>query len=387
MKRADLTEYGHAPDRVELSLLRCIVLGEALPRPVIELVVEARAADAGIARLLPALRGHPDLGRLPGAARDRIAAGHRQSTCRYLALKASLSLLLPRLAAGGVEVLLLKGFPLATLYYQSVGARPMVDLDLAVRPAQFEPARRVLERAGFMTTPEHRAAAPGPGGHAVAFRNGEGLEIDLHTHILRASRWHGADDAFWSGALPFAVREHAALTLCAADHLLQTCVHGPPWNLVSPIRWVVDAAAILERGAIDWPRLVEQVARHDCAGPVLACLGYLRDQFGLPIPAGRLDELGRRPDSEASERYFRLVAPGPASRGGPRHWLARLAADRARQARGEAAAGGRAPGLLTLAASKLEITRWRDLPIVWRRLRRVARRRPGLRRPRVFDPR
>jgi Uncharacterised nucleotidyltransferase len=380
MKQAELADYGHAPGPVELSLLRCIVLGEPIPRSVVELVTGTAATDAGISRLLPALRGHPDLGRLPGAARDRIAAGHRESTCRYLALKASLSLLLPRLAAAGIEVLLLKGFPLATLYYQSVGARPMVDLDLAVHPAHFGAARRAIEQAGLATSAERRAAPPLPGGHAVAFRAEDGLELDLHAQVLHASRWAGADDAFWSGAVRLAIRGHRALTLCPADHLLHSCIHGVQRNEVSPVRWIVDAACILRRGEIDWRRLVEQVGRHDCAGPVRAGLGYLCDQLALPIPAQVLAELDRLPRSEASDRYFRLVAIGPASRGGPRHWLARLAADHARLARGQAAAGQAAPRLLGLAISKLELDGWRALPVVVRRLCGAARRRQSARR-------
>ena len=65
----------------------------------------------------------------------------------------------------------------------------MADLDLAVRPVHFEAARRVIERVGFAAGGERRAALPLPGGHAVGFRNADGLELDLHAHVLRASRW------------------------------------------------------------------------------------------------------------------------------------------------------------------------------------------------------
>ncbi len=389
MMRAGLANYGHAPSPAETSLLRCIVLGEPMPPMVAGLVTGAQAAriEPGIARLLPALRGHADLGSLPKELQDLIVTRHRESTCRYLALKAGLCALIPPLAAGGIEVLMLKGFPLATLYYDSVGARPMGDLDLAVRPPQYEAARRVLERAGFATAPERSAAAPGPGNHAVGFYSAEGLEIDLHIHVLRPSRWEGADDAFWDRALPLQVREHTVLTLCAADQLLHACIHGLQRKDISPVRWIVDAAAIVQSGLADWPTLAAQVARHDCAGPMLACLGYLRAQFRLPIPVAILDELGRLPYSEVSDRYFQLVAMGRASRAGPRHWLERLAVDRARYARGQAAAGCPAPGLAALAASKLELDGLRALPVVLRRLLGAARRRQRLRRPRAADPR
>lgn len=56
---------------------------------------------------------------------------------------------LARLAAADIPTLLLKGAPLATLYYRDLGARAMADFVVAVPTSHAIAATGELERAGF----------------------------------------------------------------------------------------------------------------------------------------------------------------------------------------------------------------------------------------------
>ncbi len=89
--------------------------------------------------------------------------------------------------AAGIEVLVLKGLPLASRWYGGVGARFTWDLDLLVREAELPRAVDLLGGLGFVppagTTPflgvARRVA------HALECRRADGLSLDLHWAFRR----------------------------------------------------------------------------------------------------------------------------------------------------------------------------------------------------------
>lgn len=132
------------------------------------------------------------------------------------------------LQGAGLELLALKGGALVSSAYQRPGARPMIDLDLAVRPADVATAVEALQRAGFSSPSENPARALRVH-HSIGFVDQADHEIDLHRGML----WRaGLDQDFWKRAVPVEVAGARVLTLCPADQLLHVCVHGAAWNVV-----------------------------------------------------------------------------------------------------------------------------------------------------------
>lgn len=197
-------------------------------------------------------------------------------------------ILLSLLERAGIEVMLLKGLALASLYYDDPGLRPMGDMDFLVRPEQAEAAGRVLADAGWHSPDLALLARP-------AFRNtnhaifcdkpGNPMQMDLHWHIAHEGCWDGADADLWQHAQDFSLHGHPARSLSDTDQLFHTCIHGARQNAVAPIRWVADALTILRRGRIDWARLGVKLRDGRYERRFHTLFHYLRNSFDAPIPA------------------------------------------------------------------------------------------------------
>lgn len=130
----------------------------------------------------------PLMGRLKGLS--------RRFWCEGQTLFFALTPALERLAAAGVDLLLLKGAPLVLSYYGNHALRPMADLDIAVPHDRLAQAIDLLKEDGWQVE-----NPPGPDTlryfHAARCTNGR-LELDIHYHFLRECVCLDADRWFWS---------------------------------------------------------------------------------------------------------------------------------------------------------------------------------------------
>ncbi|MGH8558526.1 MAG: nucleotidyltransferase domain-containing protein [Methylococcales bacterium] len=194
----------------------------------------------------------------------------------------------------GILVMLLKGWPLLTLYYRDLGSRPMKDLDIFVRHCDTLRAIKILREQGW----NHKSDWAGPGKniepehnldlrHACNFANHSGADIDLHWHALDECREAGADDVFWRYATPFL---SADLPLCVphpTEMLLHICLHGLHHNpFCLNCRWLADLSKILEVSCreIAWDRLVVEARRRGFSLWIKECLVYLHEVLQVAIP-------------------------------------------------------------------------------------------------------
>lgn len=264
---------------------RSIDLEAAFARPVMRLL------PLVCANLLRLGVDDPLMGRLKGV--------YRLAWCENQRLFHTMQPVLAHLRNGGVELLLLKGVPLALSYYPSVGLRPMADLDLAVRPEHLDRALALLAEIGW-----RGAFKPSPSRedlryrHAWLGRNGAGDELDVHYHLLRDCLNPAADHWFWSAVEPVDLMGIDALQLEPTALLFHTLLHGVRWNEETPIRWIPDVLTIVrKRGAdLDWDRLLDFAATQHLTRRVALGLSYLAQHFGLVLPepvATRVRDGGR----------------------------------------------------------------------------------------------
>jgi hypothetical protein len=278
--------------------------------------------EYGSMRLLPLaylnlgrrLAGDPDAGWLKDAYRIDWAATQISLNAGWRAIDA--------LQATGIEVLLLKGAALIQEFYPGPGARPIADVDIAVRPTRVPDAVSALQAAGFAPVedePERLLATR----HSLAFRDRDGREVDLHRGVL----WRpGLDEEFWRRSYAREVPGTRARILDRADQLLHVCAHGAAWNPIHPVRWAADAFKILEprdsgfkvsglaEEGLDWDRLVAMAERGRLSLPLGEALAYLVAELGAPVPASAIDELRAIPVSGSERRAHEAIAQAPSSR-------------------------------------------------------------------------
>ena len=201
----------------------------------------------------------------------------------------------------GISTVVLKGAALAVLYYKDIGARPMNDFDILVPTERALTALDVLREIGLSPKkgPTDKLTPPNLYRiHGFGFINGNGLEIDLHWHVLKGSLDPNADVDFWESPGEINVSGIQTLALNPTDQLLHVCGDGERWDrVIPPIRWVADAMAVVNTSYadIDWDRLVEQVQKHRLRPSLSYTLRYLCERFDAPIPREVFDRLKRIP--------------------------------------------------------------------------------------------
>jgi hypothetical protein len=266
------------------------------------------ALDGGSTRLLPLLYANltrlgvtsPLLGRVRGVA--------RQAWYKNQLIVGRVGDVVRASHAAGLSTMVLKGVPLALVYYPHVSARPMADADVLVPPSRAAEALTLIEAEGW-----HARATPVDWpprfSASCSFKHDIGVELDLHDHVLHECVAAADDEPFWAAAESIEVGGAPTLMLAPSDQLLHTFAHGFRRSTVPPIRWAADAALVI-RGAearLSWPRLLAQARRCQLTRIVATMLEYLESTLEVPLPPGLLKDLRSAPASAAErlERWSR----------------------------------------------------------------------------------
>jgi hypothetical protein len=204
---------------------------------------------------------------------------------------------IPAFEAAGIQVMVLKGAALSIEYYRDHSLRPMDDVDFLVRYADADAAIEILRRRGWRLQDDW-AEKNGLGAQAREYYHGKclihpsGSVIDLHWNLLQLSLGPEADADFWAASRETMFNGRRIRILHPTDHLLHTCVHGASWDWLAPIRWIPDAAVILNKEPqFDWERLQEQARKRKLTLIVRGALEYIESNLGGFVPARVLAEL------------------------------------------------------------------------------------------------
>jgi hypothetical protein len=262
-------------------------------------------------RLLPlAWRNLTRLG-IDDPLMPRLKGLYRSAWVRNHVLFQELSNVLEAFGTASIDSILLKGAALVDRYYKDVGVRPMVDIDLLVRPSDSHPAMALLEGRGWVHPPLRSDALEWTS--RTLLINKQGLPLDLHWHLIKDFVEPGGDsahlvDSFWAGATPVEFETLSTKVLGPADQLLHVCVHGARWGSGATLRWVADSITILlsENGVLDWDRLVEQTARVRRSLQMADALAYVCRTFDAPIPGAVLTRLRKVPTNRRDTIAHRL---------------------------------------------------------------------------------
>jgi len=241
--------------------------------------------DQGSFRLIPLLYKRLRKMGVRKKIMNLFAGIYRMTWYKNRTLLYSATRLIKILDDCGIASLLLKGGAHSMLYYNDFGVRPMWDIDIMVKTDQVIEADEVIEEAGWYST-DRSIHHHIPYHHASSYRNSEGMELDLHWHLLHECCDREADADFWAQAKPAELHGASFYVLNATDQLFHVCIHGAVWSAVPTFRWVPDAMAIINHDefAVSWHRLIEQARKRHLLLRLREALAYLKDNFEANIP-------------------------------------------------------------------------------------------------------
>jgi hypothetical protein len=267
--------------------------------------------DDGSARLLPLLVPRAHLFPADDPAWPVIRGCYRRAFFHGQLLRARAMEALDLLAGAGIAALTLKGGAMLRYYGSNPALRPMNDFDVLVPRELAVDAMRVLVDHGW------RSALPQPellpeAYHSAGFSSRDGLDIDLHWHVVPAQDEPSSLADAWTAAVPDGA---TSLALGAEDLLVVVCAHAAQWSPIASVRWVADALAILraEGGAFEWARVGTLAAGWHVVPHLTDTLGYLRDRWRVDVPAPVFAQLASAEVSAAERRAYAVLGRMPGA--------------------------------------------------------------------------
>ncbi|MEQ3540652.1 nucleotidyltransferase family protein [Pseudonocardia tropica] len=207
--------------------------------------------------LLDAARRHGVLGVIC----DVVAGGEagarvrREHTARALQQQHSLHLLGRKLDEAGVDWLVLKGPVLSEIVYRRPGVREYADLDVLVRPADFERAVDVLVAAGSTLVDGNWPMIRRQQRGELSLIGPGGVVVDLHWHVINDPQVRSElaldTGELFGNARTVRIGGAQVRTLDEVDTVVHTAVHA--WKSGGDrLRWLLDvqqAALRVDDGA------------------------------------------------------------------------------------------------------------------------------------------
>ena len=360
--------------------------------------------DDGSARLLPLLVPRAVLFPGDDPAWPVIRGCYRRAYFHGQMLRARAAEATALLTGAGIATLAMKGGALLRYYDGNPALRPMNDFDVLVPRERAVDAIRMLVAQGWTPALPQPELLP-DAYHSACFTSRDGLDFDLHWHVVPSNNDSAAEASVWAAAVRCemggaatpdhpgaavssrrsvvsATLDHSGGTairaLGAEDLLTVVCAHAAQWSPIASVRWVADSLVILraEGDAFDWPRVVAQAARWHVVPYLTDTLRYLRDRWRVELPATVLAQLANVSVPAVDRRAYVALGRMP----GTADYLARPW-HRYRLRSREKTALAALPGFVRYLKVTLGRSRVRDLPMEivarfrqWQRDRAVGRR-------------
>ncbi|MGH9053283.1 MAG: nucleotidyltransferase family protein, partial [Acidimicrobiia bacterium] len=189
-----------------------------------------------------------------GTWRGALARETLLIRARHRRLWEALTTVTGRLATMGIEVATAKGVTAEARWYDRLGERPCLDLDLVVSPAQVHRIGDIVREL----QPEHpfrdRVQDLIDRGmiQSVDIRSEDGVWIDIHADILKFEIPSRQRELFWERTVSFPLPDGKTVkTLDPETSLIEFLLHLNK-DRFRYLLGYVDVARILEREELDW---------------------------------------------------------------------------------------------------------------------------------------
>jgi hypothetical protein len=236
---------------------------------------------------------------------SQLKGYYRYVWVRNQLLKTQLSALVSQLAAEKINYVVIKGFPALEFFYRDLGARPVLDLDIAVYPGSWMRSVNILRDQGWREKFQYGNLDLVESSlvHAVPFIKNQN-EIDLHSGFLHSRLPHDVEKEFWEG-----IQLYQPLhTMLKPEHqLICTFNHGYIGGDEASLRTVADATHILRSTVVDWDMFSRNVRSAQLMIPCTAFLEFIKKEELAEIPDEVIRGLNSIRSSKKHVAYFELA--------------------------------------------------------------------------------
>ena len=190
------------------------------------------------------------------------------------------------LREAGVEFIVHKGGVLAPLIYRRLEDRPMVDVDILIRPASWRTVRDVLVRAGYRLPPGAQQAFWLENYYNLSFASPADppSHFDLHWGITQEGRYHVDTEDLFARAVDYRFGPLSLRRLGNEDLLLSLFLHLAYHYFEAHLIWLYDMKLVIERLAPDWDLLLARASDWGLTAVVGFDLIYLEKVFPGVVP-------------------------------------------------------------------------------------------------------
>jgi hypothetical protein len=202
---------------------------------------------------------------LPAEVGTRLTSDFANHARRTLMLSRELLRALEALESQGVDAIPFKGPALAISAYGDVAARTFSDVDILIRPRDFERAAAALVAGGYRTEMELRPALVSRWvrtSYELAFARDELRHVvELQWGLAPAFYGFGCDvEELFTRARTATIFGESVPTISAEDQLLAVAVHGGK-HLWWQLRWLCDLKFAANVPGIDWSAVLGRARR------------------------------------------------------------------------------------------------------------------------------
>jgi len=215
---------------------------------------------------------------VPPELRERLLRGRAHRLLDYQIKRKATEELLRLTEQAGLRLMVLQGMAIADELYPP-GTRPLSDIDLLVRPEEFDRTEQLLITLGYATVSRYPP---------VYARNG--VSIDLHRHLAYLSRVEPAasplridERMVWADAVTRPFGPATAWMLSPGDQVVILSAHLQKHSF-SRLIWFVDIGLLLNRLITNMPfeTVRARAARLGLEQPLYFVCAYLRHVLALP---------------------------------------------------------------------------------------------------------
>jgi hypothetical protein len=230
-----------------------------------------------------------------------------QSLCASAQREAASAL--AAIAAAGIDLMVFKGAARSAIDGGPSHTRFAREIDLLVRPDDFERAVDGVLAAGWNWrggTVKRLDRLTG-----MNFVRGAVGEVDLHKYPYHQVALEDArPDDLWRRAHQCAFLGQTVFVPSPTDRLLMAIAHGSIGGH-GHSDWIVDCAVAIEGGEVDWPLFELQARERRLEAGCLIALLYLAGPLAVPVPSTVLQRLDATTRAHPVRRVTALLEARP----------------------------------------------------------------------------
>ncbi|MBW2020381.1 MAG: nucleotidyltransferase family protein [Deltaproteobacteria bacterium] len=223
---------------------------------------------------------------IPFQVRNDLRRAYDQNLVRNKILFSELKKILTGLNAQGIQVIVLKGALFARMLYGDPALRRMSDIDILVKPADFDKVAAYLVNAGYARSSSVEHLVRERRYHHTHFVKGAIL-IEVHKGLAQPRRFKINLDHMWKRSIRIKIDGVDALRLSNEDTVLHLCLHMAYHKFLIYLFWWTDLYEFIKKFAadIDWRYVVEKAIEQRIKTSVYFSLYFVKRIMKAEIPA------------------------------------------------------------------------------------------------------